>query len=167
MYEIDELIDQLRGYIDNPTYGLPEEIFLFASEITPMVNVDLLVRDDKGRILLAWRNDNWYGSGWHVPGGIIRVKETYDDRIQRCAMKELHSKVTYAKDPLEIMPIIEREFKERAHFFSFIYDCRLPQDYIIDNGNLTEHDTGFLKWHNRFPDEMLRCHEFYRKYFKE
>lgn len=167
MSEITDLLDQLRKHIGNPSRGLPEEIFLFASEITPMVNVDLLVRDDKGRVLLAWRNDPWYGAGWHVPGGIIRVKETFDDRIQRCAMQELHTRVIYNKEPLEIKPIIEADFKERSHFFSFVYDCRLPQSYQIDNGNLGEHDTGFLAWHAAFPDEMLRCHEFYRKYFLE
>ena len=167
MTEIADLLNQLRKHIDDPTKGLPEEIFLFVSEITPMVNVDLLVRDEEGKVLLAWRNDPWYGSGWHVPGGIIRVKETYDDRIQRCAMQELHTQVLYNEVPLEIHPMVEMDFKERAHFFSFVYDCRVPQGYQIDNGTLDETDTGFLAWHIVFPDEMLRCHEFYRKYFRD
>lgn len=167
MAEISDLLVELRKNITDPTKGLPEEIFLFVSELTPLTNVDLLVRDDEGRVLLAWRNDPWYGSGWHVPGGIIRVKETYDDRIQKCAECELHSRVTYRNEPLEIHPIIEPTFKERAHFFSFVYDCRVPSDYQINNGSLGEHDTGYLAWHDCFPDEMLRCHEFYRKYFKE
>lgn len=67
-------IEGIRDYIDDPRNGLPEELFLFATEITPMVNVDLLVRDDEGRILLAWRDDDIYGTGWHVPGGNNTIK---------------------------------------------------------------------------------------------
>ena len=162
---IKKLLNELRQCIENPIEGLPEEIFLFATEITPMVNVDLLVRDDAGRILLAWRNDPWYGDGWHVPGSIVRVKESFDERIQKCAIRELHSKVNYKKEPLEMFQIIEKEFKTRCHFFSFVFECKLPDGYQIDNGALDEHDTGFLAWHGSYPVQMLRCHEVYRKYF--
>lgn len=166
MNNISELISELNSYIVDPTQGLPEDVFLFASSITPLVNVDLLVRDYSGRVLLAWRNDKWYGSGWHVPGGIIRVKETFDERIQKCALSELHSNVMYKKEPLEMFTIIEENFSERCHFFSFVYDCKMPRDYVIDNTGLTEIDTGYLKWHDKFPENMVRCHEIYRKYFR-
>lgn len=161
------MIHFLEKQIEDPTRGLPEEIFLFASAITPMVNVDLLVKDSDRRILLAWRNDPWYGNGWHVPGGIIRVKESFDDRIQKCAIQELHSKVEYHKEPLEMFQIIEKDFATRCHFFSFVFECFLPENYQINNGELSEYDTGFLAWHEHFPDQMLRCHEVYRKYFLE
>ncbi len=158
-------IEQLRKAIRDPSKGLPEEVFLFVSELTPLVNVDLLVRNEEGDILLAWRNDSWYGSGWHVPGGIIRVKETFEERIEKCAKQELHSMVWFDEQPLEIRPIIEKGFCERAHFITFVYSCRVPEDYIIDNGDKREYDTGYLAWHSQFPDKMLRCHDFYRKYF--
>ena len=164
---LKKTLDELRDYIDDPTKGLPEEVFLFATEIVPMTNVDLLVRDDLGRVLLAWRNDPWWGSGWHVPGGIIRLKETFEERIQRTAEAELHSAVTFKEKPLETVPIIAKEFKQRGHHITFVYDCKVPDDYRVNNGNLREQDTGFLAWHDTFPTEMLRCHEFYRKYFKE
>ncbi len=164
--ELSNLIARIRTYIEDPTQGLPEEIFLFATEITPMTNVDLLVRDENGRILLAWRNDQWYGNGWHVPGGIIRVKESFDERIQKCAQDELHTMVQYQKEPLEMFQIIEKEFHTRCHFYSFVFDCKVPDDYMIENGNLKKDDTGYLKWHERFPENMLRCHNIYKKYFR-
>ena len=64
----------LENQIKNPSKGLPQEIFFFISRITPMINVDLLIKDEKGRTLLAWRDDEFY-KGWHIPGGIIRFKE--------------------------------------------------------------------------------------------
>lgn len=147
---LKEILGEVRGYIDDPTKGLPEDVFLFLSEISPLPNVDLLVRDNSGRILFAWRNDPWWGNAWHVPGGIIRLKETFDERIQKTAQAELGTIVSYNKEPIEIHQII---------------DCRVPEDYVIDNGNLTDHDTGFLAWHDHYPEKMLRCHTFYRKYF--
>jgi len=55
--------------------SLPEDLFLFASRITPLVNVDLLTQDHDHRTLLAWRSDSHYGAGWHIPG-VIRYQET-------------------------------------------------------------------------------------------
>ncbi len=167
--DIDELkkaIDIVRGSIDDATKGLPEEVFLMASELLPLVNTDLLVRDQEGRVLLAWRNDKWWGSGWHVPGGILRLRESLEDRVNRTAASELHTKVSYNSVPLEVHPIIAGQFRERSHHVSFVYDCSVPKEYVIDNDDLKPGDTGFLAWHDHFPEDMLACHMFYRKYFK-
>ena len=58
-----------------------------------MINVDLLIRDDTDRTLLTWRHDAFYGPGWHVPGGIIRFKESAANRIAAVAQGELGTKV--------------------------------------------------------------------------
>ena len=89
MREINDLLQKIRNKIQNPREELPEEIFLFATEITPMVNVDLLIKDKDGRILLSWRNDRFYDKGWHVPGGILRLQETFEQRIQLTALEEI------------------------------------------------------------------------------
>lgn len=43
--------------------------------LTPIVNVDLLVIKE-GKILLAWRDDEQCGKGWHLSGGCLRLKES-------------------------------------------------------------------------------------------
>ena len=55
----------------NPECGLSDEVFLSLTRLTPMINVDLLIRDGAGRVLLTWREDQFYPAGWHIPGGII------------------------------------------------------------------------------------------------
>lgn len=164
---MESLLNEVRKEVVDPGKGLPEELFLFISELTPLINVDLLIRDNKGRILLAWRNDPWWESGWHVPGGIIRLNETIDERIERTAKLELGTTVFHGSEPVEVCQIINKVFSTRSHHITLVYECRVPEDYIIDNGSLMEHDTGFLAWHDHYPDQMLRCHEFYRKYFKD
>lgn len=164
--KLNELLDGVRGYIDDPAAGLPEEIFRFITEVTPLVNVDLLIRDDRG-ILLAWRNDDVWGTGWHVPGGILRLKESFEERVRKTALSEIGCEVAFHKNPIEIRPVIGYEFKQRGHHISFIYDCTLPKGYCINNHGLKEHDTGYLAWHKFFPQDMLKCHLFYEKYFHQ
>ena len=69
----------LDSWALDPNGGLPEELFLFVSRLVPMVNVDLFISDDQGRVLLTWRDDEIFGAGWHIPGGMIRYKETAQD----------------------------------------------------------------------------------------
>jgi len=73
--DIHEAIAFLDKQILNPRLGLPGEVFLFISRMSPMVNVDLLIKDENSRTLLAWRDDVFSGAGWHVPGGVLRFKE--------------------------------------------------------------------------------------------
>ena len=80
----------LEKKISNKKKGLPEDIFLFTSRITPLINVDLLIKDKKLGTLLAWRNKGEkYPAGWHVPGGIIRFKEKIHNRVKLVAKNEL------------------------------------------------------------------------------
>ena len=165
MENLNKLLLQVSEYVDDPQKGLPEELFLFATEITPMVNVDLLIKDDDGRILLAWRKDRFYEEGWHVPGGIIRLKETFDERVQRVAETEIGcTDIIFNPQPIEVVPIICSEMKQRGHFISFIFECKLPDGFEIKN-TVNENEAGYLKWHGTCPENILKVHEFYRKYW--
>ncbi len=165
MNNLDELLREIRRHVKDPEKGLPEEIFLFATEITPMVNVDLLIRNQQGKILLAWRDDKFYGKGWHVPGGILRLKENFEERIQKTALSEIGSRVLHSASPIEVVPIISRDMKIRSHFITFVYECSLPGGYEPDNGTQKETDSGYLAWHLHYPENMLEVHNFYKKYF--
>ena len=66
------MLQEVRRTFEDPRDGLPEELFLFISELTPMINVDLLITNHQRETLLTWREDEFYGPGWHVPGGFIR-----------------------------------------------------------------------------------------------
>lgn len=164
--EIKELMNRISELVGDPTKGLPEEIFLFATEITPMVNVDLLIRNKENQILLAWRDDIFYGKGWHVPGGIIRLKESFEERIKKVGEIEIGCpEIMFIPKPLEIVPIICPEMKTRGHFITFVYECFLPTDFQIEN-KVSDMHAGYLKWHGTYPDNMLDVHAFYKKYWR-
>ncbi len=150
----------------NQVEGLPLDLFEFITSLLPFVNVDLIIQNKCGQILLSWRSDVHYGTGWQIPGGIIRMMETIDERIQKTALREIGCEVIYDKEPIAINENIIWEYRkdlnnqlERAHNIALIYTCHVPDDYVIDNGARTETDEGYLKWFDKFPDNLLECHK--------
>lgn len=151
--------------------GLPEDIFAMISMLIPIANVDLFIRDDKGRILLSWRDDEFFGKGWHIPGGCIRFKETMLERIAETARKELHTEVSVNPVPMAVRDVIvEKEAEEpkmRAHHLAVMYECRLPESYNINNRKISETDEGYLKWFDKIPDNILKVHDCYKDIFEK
>ncbi len=160
---IYEAIEFLDKQISDPSSGLPEEVFLFISRITPMVNVDLLIKDKNGRVLLSWRDDQFADAGWHLPGGIIRFKEKFEQRVLKVAETEIGTVVEFDPVPIAINQIILGQ-KTRGHFISLLYKCFLSSKYIPKNTGLTPKDNGYLMWHDSCPVNLVEVHEIYRKY---
>lgn len=165
--EINQKISSLEKYIINPTEGLPEELFLFFSRNTPLVNVDLLIKNSMDQILLTWRNDKFY-RGWHIPGGIVRYKETFEKRINFVAKNELNSSVKYNPVPIDINELFDQKNDERGHFISLLFECHLVSqlDPKKKNENIIPNH-GEWKWHNSCPNNLLDVQECYRKFFRK
>ena len=122
---INHYINLIEEKIKDPKEGLPEEVFLLISRITPLINADLLIKNNNNQILLTWRQRGQiYPEGWHIPGGIIRYKEKIFDRIKKIANKELNCKVSFDQNPLAINEIMLNQ-KNRGHFVSLLFSCKL------------------------------------------
>lgn len=160
---IKDSIKFLETQVKNPTLGLPEDILLFIGSLTPLINVDLLIKDEERRTLLSWRDDQYAGTGWHIPGGIIRYKEDIKTRIQKVIETEIHLPVEFESEPIAVNQLICNS-KSRAHFISLLFKCFIPSKHVLDNKGLTEKDRGFLKWHESCPTNLIRVHDIYRKY---
>jgi len=163
--EIKKIIDLLESLIKNPSEGLPEDIFLFVSRITPIINVDLLIKNEHNHTLLTWRDDGYYPPGWHIPGGIVRYKETISDRINAVAASELGADIEFKKDPLAINEVLHPSRMVRGHFLSLLYECTL----ISSLDKNLRYEKGIPKpgewaWHNKCPNDMIPIHEMYRKF---
>jgi len=161
---IAKAIGTLVDAVPNPNAGLPEPIFYYISRTTPLINVDLLVKDQAGRTLLAWRNDPHAGTGWHIPGGIIRFKETIAERIHQVALKEIGVPVDYEATPMAINEMIHHDRDLRGHFISLLFNCHLDASFVPYNTGRTINDAGYLQWHATCPDNMIIYHDVYKKY---
>lgn len=163
IYNLQEIMNQESV---NPKDGLPLELFEFSTTLLPFVNVDLLVYNSRNQILLSWRDDAYYGKGWQIPGGVIRMMETIDERIQQTAIREIGCKVDYDPEPIAVHENIIYQRREgiqnqleRAHNIALLYRCHLPDGYMIDNGDRKETDEGYLRWFDKFPKNLLECHK--------
>ena len=164
--DIGEAIAYLEGQVPDPREGLPEELFIFATKIVPIVNVDLLIKDDTGRTLLSWRDDQHCGTGWHLPGGIIRYKEPMTARLEKVAETEIGRPVSYHPRPLAVNELII-EPRVRGHFISFLFNCFIPGSFVPLNAGLAISDVGYLRWHETCPDDLIDMHELYREYIDQ
>lgn len=156
-------ISTIESLIQDPSKGLPEDIFQFISRTTPLVNVDLLIKDKKNRTLLTWRNDDYSEPGWHIPGGIIRFKETIADRVAEVAKHELGTEVKFDSVPLAINEVIHPTRNTRGHFISLLFKCSLvtPPDesHHYKSGNPEPNE---WMWHSTCPENIISVHEMYR-----
>lgn len=167
-------IQQIRKTLSelniNPSKGLGEDLFLLISSLVPITNVDLLVYNEKGQFLLTRRDDPHCGMGWHVPGGCVRFKETFDERIKKVASNELGLRtLTYDKSPIRVFEIFFNEYRnidnqdERAHFITLVFKCFAPADYVPDNAGRSESDPGFIKWFDKLPSDLLPIQNCYKE----
>jgi colanic acid biosynthesis protein WcaH len=135
---------------------LPEPLFLFVSRVTPLINVDLLIQNGRDGTLLTWRSDRFYGPGWHVPGGIIRFKETAGDRIRIVAERELGALVEHDAAPMFVHESVARERRDRGHLISLLYKCRLLGD-LDPRRRYTPDSPGPDQWlwHAKCPADLI------------
>ena len=162
---LDWLSARLLAQSGNARQGLPGPVFRLVSQLTPMINVDLLVRDEQGRTLLTWRADEFYGPGWHVPGGIIRFKETIATRIAKVAESELGCEVDFNPQPLSMREVMAPHRDVRGHFISLLYLCTLrtpPAAELEAVSGVPQN--GQWQWHASCPEPLIRVHEMYRPY---
>jgi ADP-ribose pyrophosphatase YjhB (NUDIX family) len=144
---------------------LPEDLFLLISRLIPMANVDLLIKDNQNRTLLTWRDDEIYGAGWHLPGGVIRFRETAADRVCKVASSELGAKLNCEPTPLWVAEIIHPTRETRGHAIALLYRCELagePRADLKCRGG--QPAAGSWKWHAHCPSDLLPFHRIYERF---
>src|SRR4051794_10546097 len=166
---LEAAIRQIEAVAGDPSggRGLPLPVFLMVSRLGPLFTVDLLIQDAAGRTLLTWRDDAYFGAGWHVRGGVVRYKETIAERIRKCAAEELGAEVTFEATPLAVEEEIDPAQRTRGHNVALLYRCHLLGE--PDPGRRASPALGGPRrdewaWHERCPDNMLPVHRRYARF---
>lgn len=168
---LDELLEKIDALVPPIPGNLPEDLFRFVSRRTPLVNVDLLLQRESPtgvrETLLTWRDDEFY-LGWHVPGGVIRFKEAFTERIAAVAWTELRAIVECPPEPVAIFNLINTERATRGHFVSLLFPCTLlggPADNLrcVD---IQRPLHGQWAWHRGCPVDLLTPQRVYRRYLE-
>ena len=166
--DLSTLLDRVSLLVADPKAGLPQQLFYFVSSVTPMVNVDLLIKNKKGQTLLTWRADRFHGPAWHIPGGIIRFKEGIGDRLEKVAHSEIGCGVRFSRSPIDVRGLINTERDVRGHFISLLYLCELqgePNPTMRASG--AEPSAGQWAWHDTAPNNLIKVHEVFRQFIDD
>lgn len=155
--EISEsVINEIRNLSDG-TGTLSYDLFLFFCRFKPNLCIEIIIQDPDKGTLLTWREDEVFGSGWHIPGGVIRYKETLEDRLKATAESELNANLlTY--EYVETRELILDSVKERQHEVVMIYRCTIDSDTALDSKK--------MKWFKEMPVDIIEVHKGYGDYFE-
>ena len=157
---MNKAIDAIDSLWPDARQGLPEPLFLLVSRMTPLVNVDLLIVNESGEKLLTWRHDQFYGPGWHIPGGIVRFKETMAERLAKVARREIGCGVEVVGECLRVSEIQCVGRDVRGHFVSHLFKCRLigQANPALEAGDVNPRH-GQWAWFKEAPPELIPQHK--------
>lgn len=160
---LERLVSSFNGQIGKE---LGSELYHLCSALMPSVNVDVLLRSDDG-IYLRWRDDDFYGPGWHVPGGVVRHKETLLWRVTKVLEHECGVKVAglSEREADSVRELFHSSRCIRGHFISIAYVMRLD-DLISGGGVVDELIYGKGKFFDVMPPDLIIQHQrAYGHYF--
>ena len=157
---LQDAVNTIDNLVPDPRLGLPDPLFYLISRMTPLVNVDLLIVNECNQKLLTWRADQFYGPGWHLPGGIIRFKENAHRRIREVAKAELGATVESSSIPILVDELMNTERDIRGHFISMVFRCKLTSSLDESRRAASVHkaDNGQWLWVSTMPTNMIKQH---------
>ena len=92
------------------------------------------------------------------------------DRVQKTAITEFGEEVICRPEPIKVFEIFTSRYrdeiedqKERAHFITLSYLCKVPKGYIIPAEKSQPGTVGSLKWFSTLPENLLPVQDCYRK----
>ena len=146
--------------------GIGQDLFLAISQLTPSVNVDLIIKSaDETSTLLTWRDDEYYGPGWHVPGGVIRFKEKMIDRVHKVAITEFNRKLLHVKGPIGFHEMFNTTRDVRGHFVSFVFSVKLNEPPDSKLQVVSDPFHGGWHWFEKCPENLIPNQSALRRYF--
>ncbi|RJG04722.1 GDP-mannose mannosyl hydrolase [Noviherbaspirillum cavernae] len=135
---------------------------------TPLVSIDLIVRNARGEVLLGYRRNRPAQNCWFVPGGRIRKNEASQDALRRIAQAELG----VALDDGRLLGVFDHFYEDNyfgmaelsTHYVVIAMECELPAGSSLRADE--QHDE--LRW---WPVDALlastEVHENSKRYFRD
>ena len=153
--------------------SLITEEFYKVVEKTPLVSVDLIVKNKDNEIVLGYRNNNPAKNTYFTPGGVIRKNEKVDDAIKRILKDEVGIEYDTISDRITFNGIFNHFYDNNFadDIFGTHYVCL---SYIIDisdiginnnsegNGYNNQHSS--LDW---YPINDIKNNTEVHQYVKE
>lgn len=113
------------------TQRLSDNEFLNIVEATPLISLDLVVRDAKQNVLLGYRENRPAQNFWFVPGGRVRKNERLDMAFGRLCQLELN--LSFARSKAQFLGAYEHFYLDNfagaegsgTHYVVMAYEIQL------------------------------------------
>ena len=127
---------------------LSKREFLEVISRTPLVSIDLIIRDSKNRIFLGRRKNEPAGQKWFVPGGRIFKCEDLDDAFERISKNEIGER--HYRNEARLVGVFTHKYRTNVflednvstHYVVLAYEIFLSDDLEI--GETEQHSE--YKW---------------------
>lgn len=145
---------------------LPDETFKSVIQHTPLISIDLIVRNEKGEVLLGKRVNAPAKGYWFVPGGRVRKNETLDDAFVRLVREELGIESGITRADAKFLGVFE-------HFYDdCVYGDEVSTHYIVLGYEIKINSLKNLSFTQHFEykllnEDLLLIDEFVNKYTKK
>ena len=117
---------------------LPAKLFATIVENTPLISIDLIVKNEAGEVLLGERTNTPAKGYWFTPGGRIYKNETLAQAFERITQAELG----------QSYPITDANF---LGTFEHFYDDSFVDDQISTHYVVLAYSLSLPTNHNSFP----------------
>lgn len=131
---------------------LPDETFKSVIQHTPLISIDLIVRNEQGEILLGKRVNAPAKGYWFVPGGRVRKNETLDDALVRLVKEELGIESGITRADAKFLGVFEHFYddcvfgrKVSTHYIVLGYEVFIEK-LSIETLKSNQHEN--LRWFN-------------------
>ena len=104
---------------------LPDETFKSIIQHTPLISIDLIVRNEQGHVLLGKRVNAPAKGYWFVPGGRVRKNETLDDAFVRLVREELGIESGITRADAKFLGVYEHFYDDN------VFDGEVETHYIV------------------------------------
>ncbi|MCW8833571.1 MAG: GDP-mannose mannosyl hydrolase [Colwellia sp.] len=115
--------------------NLPEHVFKSVVASTPLISIDLIVRDIQGKILLGKRINRPAQGYWFVPGGRVLKGEPLESAFKRLLKEELGLSLEQVK--VSFLGLYQHFYKDNffgssfsTHYVVLAYELVLQSDLI-------------------------------------
>ena len=123
---------------------LDQKIFSTVINSTPLVSIDLIVKNRDGRVLLGERLNRPAKGFWFVPGGRILKNEAMADAFKRLTRDELgteflieNAKLIGPFDHFYVDNVFDESFS--THYVAIGYELQLTEDLNSLPTNIQHH----------------------------
>jgi len=148
---------------------LPDETFKSIIQHTPLISIDLIVRNEQGHVLLGKRVNAPAKGYLFVPGGRVRKNETLDDAFVRLVREELGIESGITRTDAKFLGVFEHFYDDcvfnnevSTHYIVLAYVISIAHSIKIPFG---QHEN--FEWlSKKSVQKEQKIHDFSKEYFK-